>query len=130
MPITRLKGPRKMKKQGQTILIEKVNNEAEACVMRNETFREKVFNARIADREQRAITEGTKLFESKMIIDPRDGELKLTNNPVLLMHDMIKRTFDGSLQFVNDLGKGLSTKMDYCDDYFWIEKDNGEIKGI
>lgn len=96
----------------------------------NNLFREKVCKAKIANDKAQVLNAGIKLLESKLIIDPRDGNLKLANNPILLMNDMIKRTFDGSLQFVNELEKVLSLAINHCDEYIWIEKENGEIKGI
>jgi hypothetical protein len=93
-------------------------------------FRDKVYKAEITHDKKQALHAGIKLFESKTIIDPRDGCLKLANNPMLLMNDMIKRTFDGSMQFVNDLERELAPAIDHCDEYIWIEKENGEIKGI
>ena len=112
------------------ILFVEKRRETEPNVTNNNLFREKVYKARIANDKTQALNAGTKLFESKLIIDPRDGNLKLANNPILLMNDMIKRTFDGSLQFVNDLEQELSKAINYCDEYIWIEKENGEIKGI
>jgi hypothetical protein len=112
------------------ILFEERKRETEPNVTSNNLFREKVYKARIANDKTQALNTGIKLFESKLIIDPRDGNLKLANNPILLMNDMIKRTFDGSLQFVNDLEQELSLAINHCDEYIWIEKENGEIKGI
>ena len=109
------------------MLVEK--REVELNVMNNNSFRQKICAARVAIDQTQALNAGTKLCASKLIIDPRDGNLKLANNPVLLMTDMIKRTFDGSLQFVNELERELSTAINYCDGYIWIEKENGEIKG-
>jgi hypothetical protein len=119
-----------MKKQVQLILVEEKINSTEAKLSENNTFRNKVYKARIADDMPTALNAGTRLFESRFIIDPRDGNLKLTNNPALLIHDIIKRNFDGSLQSVNKLGEELLTSMNHCDEYIWIEKENGEIRGI
>ncbi len=104
--------------------------EAELSAMNNDSFRQKICAARVATDQIQALNAGTKLCAARLIIDPRDGNLKLANNPVLLMTDMIKRNFDGSLQFVNELERELATAINYCDGYIWIEKENGDIKGI
>ncbi|PKN05760.1 MAG: hypothetical protein CVU74_00045 [Deltaproteobacteria bacterium HGW-Deltaproteobacteria-9] len=106
------------------------NREIGLSAMNNDSIRKKLCAARVATEQMQALNAGTKLCASRLIIDPRDGNLKLANNPVLLMTDMIKRTFDGSLQFVDEMERELSTAINYCDGYIWIEKENGEIKGI